>query len=172
LTPEPGFDILVSLTGKNTTKEKTLMAKTIHLNMNGFPYCGTKGNNPEITGDIETGYIPDEVTCKRCKKKAEKNGLKPSVPFWTEHFEKNDREKTEKNKQGFDILDMSEFDNDPNWTSIKDEIPPLSVDMINTVDCLYKSEDESLSVVANHRIRDDINLLRFSRITHWKFRDK
>lgn len=150
------------------------MAKTIHLNKNGLPYCGTKSKDPNIIGDSDTGYYPYEVTCKRCRKKAEKNGIKfvsPQSLRQEQNQTKTDQNQTTGKKEPeFKIQDMSEFDNDPEWISIKDEMPPLSVDIINTVDCLYKSVDEVLSVVANHHIRDDINLLRFSRVTHWKHR--
>lgn len=148
------------------------MAKTIHLNYNGLPYCGTKSKLPKVIGDAEKGACSYEVTCKRCRKKAGKNGLRVGNPDFVQK-ESTEKEQSTKGdtKNSFDRLDMSKYDKDPEWISIKDELPPETIDKISTVECLFGIEDhEDIAVIALQHIHHDIGTLGFSRVTHWKYR--
>ena len=148
------------------------MAKTIHLNKGGLPFCGTKAKTPKVAGNSEKGILPPEVNCKRCRKKAEKEGLSKPKMESDRNRTKPDQNQTTTGKKtpDFNILDMSEFDNDSGWVSINDEWPPISIDKIYTVDCLYQSVEEDLAIIARQHIYQDLDNLGFSRVTHWKYR--
>lgn len=131
------------------------------------PLCGTKSKTPEMT------YEDSKVTCKRCLKKIGKPGNQTKSD---QNQTKSDQNQKwvingSNGSSDFDKLDMSKYDNDSRWTSIKDELPPESIDKISTVECLYGIENhDELAIIALQHIHQDISSLGFSRVTHWKYR--
>lgn len=147
------------------------MAKTIHLNKGGVPFCGTKTKDPKVVGDSEKGLMSSEVNCKRCRKKAEKEGLSnPKMESDQNQTKSDQNQTTGKKTPDFNILDMSEFDDNPEWMSIEDDWPSISLDKIYTVDCLYQFIEENLAITTRQHIYQDLDNLGFSRVTHWKYR--
>lgn len=142
--------------------------KVVHFKGDGnVPLCGTKSKTPEMI------YEDSKVTCKRCLKKIGKSG----APNQTKSDQKQSKsgQNQKRDKKGtpdFDKLDMSKYDKDPEWISVRDQLPPETLDKISTVDCLFEILDhEDIAIITLQHIHHDISTLGFSRISHWKFRE-